>query len=527
MSTFNGYSNNASPSPGDGICPSVAQKDDLLKHSYEEWTRLLSKASQSTGEFRIANDLLQLLQQIPSLHAPPSPDLMIFDRTYLRLKFALEWETTTDPLCDQSIKRTYHYLTMRASRPLTCEFSGASADTALWPGDQGTSMRHLSRLIWAWAYILSSRWVEILGKWGKEATMFQTEHINGENFWEVIVDRPWRAITNCDEGTFYAPWCMTQDAVTFEYVHQLQRNHPMLIPRPSRKMLKHSPDALHAFRLMEDFCFSERITKDCVAMALAVVLMFPEHRLNPIRLAPLAMPLAVPQGCLDSPFEKQYSTSLFECLGQCITLSCCEEGIASLLCSSVFEPNVPCNMVGAHLSGIGKALESVSYDSRIFARLMTARNPMTSSLWLAAIWMGQASKLFISALEGMPPINLSIASWTGNLQSFLQVGYDSISFRDGYVSRAQEFIAIYSLYSNATMPFAPSPPFGEVAASQLSLEVRKHLCHNHKPIRASTYWVSRSGLLTPAQGHSRMIDYPVGRLPSTAATTEKGNCSIQ
>lgn len=71
----------------------------------------------------------------------------------------------------------------------------------------------------------------------------------------------------------------------------------------------------------------------------------------------------------------------------------------------------------------------------------------------------------MSTLEGMPPINLSIASWTRNLQSFLQLDYDSISSRDGYISRAQEFSAIYSLYSNAIMPFASSSSFEEVATS--------------------------------------------------------------
>lgn len=126
----------------------------------------------------------------------------------------------------------------------------------------------------------------------------------------------------------------------------------MLIPRLSVKMSRRSPDALRAFRLMEDFYFTKRITKDCIAMALAVVLMFLEHKLKPTRLAPLAMPLIMPLGCLDPPFEKQYFASLFECLDQCITLSYCEEEIASLLCSAIFEPNVPCNLVGAHLSRI-------------------------------------------------------------------------------------------------------------------------------------------------------------------------------
>jgi len=227
MSTRN--TKNASPSPGDGICPSVAQQDELVKHSQEEWTGLLSAASRGTGDFCIANDLLQLVQQIPSFHAPRSPDLMIFDQTYPQLKFALEWETTTDPRCDQSIKRTHHYLTLGASRPLTCEYTMASAHTSLWPGDQGTSMKHLSRLIWAWAYILSSRWVEILIRWGEEATMNQTEPINEKNFWEIVVDRPWLATINRSEGTFYAPWCMQQHAVTYEYVHHFSRTTTCLL----------------------------------------------------------------------------------------------------------------------------------------------------------------------------------------------------------------------------------------------------------------------------------------------------------
>lgn len=69
-------------------------------------------------------------------------------------------------------------------------------------------------------------------------------------------------------------------------------------------MSKRSPNALRAFCLMKDFCFLKRITKHCVAMTLIVVLMFLKHKLNPIRLAPLVMLLAMPLDCLDSSFEK-------------------------------------------------------------------------------------------------------------------------------------------------------------------------------------------------------------------------------
>ena len=69
-------------------------------------------------------------------------------------------------------------------------------------------MRHLSRLVWAWAYILSSRWVEVLVRGGEEATVNQTEHVNEESFWEIVVDRPWLATINRSKGIYYAQWCI-------------------------------------------------------------------------------------------------------------------------------------------------------------------------------------------------------------------------------------------------------------------------------------------------------------------------------
>jgi len=77
-------------------------------------------------------------------------------------------------------------------------------------------MKHLSRLIWAWAYILSSRWVEILNMAGEKALMNQSENINTKNFWEVVIERQWQAIMTRGDKTFYAPWCMKRHAVAPE-----------------------------------------------------------------------------------------------------------------------------------------------------------------------------------------------------------------------------------------------------------------------------------------------------------------------
>src|SRR2546423_7359714 len=41
---------------------------------------------------------------------------------------------------------------------------------------------------------------------------------------------------------------------------------------------------------------------------------------------------------------------------KCITLSCAEESIESILCSPFLDPGVPCNLVGAYFLGARQAL---------------------------------------------------------------------------------------------------------------------------------------------------------------------------
>ncbi len=147
---------------------------------------------------------------------------------------------------------------------------------------------------------------------------------------------------------------------------------------------------------------------------------------------------------------------------------------------------------------------------------MARQNPKISALWLAAIWTGHAGKLLDSALGGMPPISLPVASWTGALQSFIQAGYYSISNRDGFVPRAQEFSAIYLVHPNATIPFTPSPPFGEIAISDISLEARRHLLHDHQMMESTTYWIFEAEELHPAQEKSEIVERPIFRLPPIA-----------
>lgn len=101
---------------------------------------------------------------------------------------------------------------------MECESSEASEDTPLCPGFRADQAKHLPRLILAWAYILSARWVEILIAAGETAFMNQRRDMNGGNFWETIVERQWEATVTRGDKVFYAPWCLEQDGVNPKYV---------------------------------------------------------------------------------------------------------------------------------------------------------------------------------------------------------------------------------------------------------------------------------------------------------------------
>ncbi len=120
--------------------------------------------------------------------------------------------------CERPTKRTYHYLNIGVVQPLACEYSNASENACSWPGFQPGQIKHLSHLVLAWAFILSSRWVEILTAAGEKASMNQSEDIKEGTFWKVVIGRQWRATMIRGGKTFYAPWCTGQHNEALKYV---------------------------------------------------------------------------------------------------------------------------------------------------------------------------------------------------------------------------------------------------------------------------------------------------------------------
>ena len=500
----------AIPYPGDSVCPTPRQFLATYKSSYKYWTSLISSVRQNPSIPSIIASLLDLLKRIPAFKAQHSHKFRILDGPCPQIQFALEWVTAIDPTCDQPIKRTYHYQKLAIPQPVMYSLVPSPRAFECWPYLRDKEYGHLSYLVLGWAFILSSRWVETLKDSGEEVFLCQSEEINGLNFWDVVACHPWQAGVVRGGKVFKAPWSLTNHDLISSYDFLACVPVLLYLPTISVKSYYVSANSSSAFTFFAGSCRSEGIVEECFA-ALTIALMLPEY--NEVELPNLGAP-PTPARTMGNPDD--FYSVLFDCLDNCITLSCLCGGIESLLCSQFFDASIPCNLVGAYLLGISRAIESIQSDMNIFAALMAQRKPMLSPLWQAAIWTGRSKSVLASVMGGLPPINLAIASWTDTIQSFLQVEYESVSDLSSSLSRACEFNCAYMVSPNIVEPFTPSPPFGQTALANTNLDVRAHISHSHKLRWCRTYWLLAEGKEILAQPYSDFAHRPSIYLPPMA-----------
>lgn len=111
---------------------------------------------------------------------------------------------------------------------------------------------------------------------------------------------------------------------------------------------------------------------------------------------------------------------------------------------------------------------------------------------------GQATPILNMALKDLPPISLIAALWTNTIQSFLQVTYGPGNLSASSIPRSCDFSTSFFCRPEASIPWSPAPPFGSISTSSLSLEVKEHYEHRHRPLSWRTYWIQRSGEKVPA-----------------------------
>lgn len=478
------------PRPGDGVCPPSAHYRNTATRSRELWQNLIDAAEQNPVVPDIAAQLLDLLKHVPAFPAILSQQLSTLESCSLVVECTSEWLTTNDPECDQPVKTMRHYQTLGIPNPVVYDIQ-----SALQPENDKPIFL---LLVLAWSYILCSRWVENLQYTGASVQLLQDEEFNDQNFWDLIQKQQWQAVLTYNNEIYYAPWLLVQSGEMLRYAIVVSINQvAFLTYKPSDQTKWASPAASFALKMLADFCTTDEIYKQSI-VALVVAMMMPARASGTPVLIPQYFPL-INLKITNFAMCKLFFNEFPSYLDRCITLSCSPEGIDSLLCSVLFDPKVPCNLVGAQMTGIMEALIPLPEDGRVLLMLLSRRSPKLTPLWAAAICTRRVANIFRKSAGGTPPLELPVASWTGVVESFIQVRYCSEVLHANELPRAEEWRHTYLITAERLPPHAPSPPFGKTNKCNLNIDIRKHLSHNHNLLSYRMHWILKTGEKLPAQ----------------------------
>lgn len=252
------------------------------------------------------------------------------------------------------------------------------------------------------------------------------------------------------------------------------------------------PNSSLAFERLLHFCLSEGFEGELLTGLPSVLVSTSRN----VPAPKFASPLVV-SDAFNPPSPRQKDTiyhELFQSIDKCIFLSSTQDAMDSLLCSAFFDPCVPCNFIGAASWGVKKSISAL--DEMDHGKLLNAiihKKPHVSFLWAAAICNEQATSFLNMALCRLPPICLAAGFWTNTIHTFLQVAYCSDSLEEHVVSRAAEFQTSFYCRPEVSVPWSPVPPFGTTTVANLSLEIRAHILHKHRPISWTIDWILDSG----------------------------------
>jgi hypothetical protein len=162
----------ASPTncPGDGICPSVSEFNQVFSATHHVWNLATFTSIEAGFNVLCIESFLQLVQGLPKFSAPPLDKASLLQtEDELVVECAVQWTTTEHPQCDQPEKLIKLHHLLGYPFPAWCNLCDRTPTGPLYSGlrfDQGSD---LSCLILDWSYVLSCRWVEILQSSGHKA----------------------------------------------------------------------------------------------------------------------------------------------------------------------------------------------------------------------------------------------------------------------------------------------------------------------------------------------------------------------
>ncbi|KAL2815145.1 hypothetical protein BJX63DRAFT_420503 [Aspergillus granulosus] len=422
--------------------------------------------------------------------------------------------------------------------PVTCRVSGTGFQQWQVTGDDSHKGRtYLGVLSLAWAYILSTRLVEMQQKQGSEVTYTrstatlrdysersqnprsaQSPEIEigtvdriSARWWTAILapDQGWRAVVMQRNGEAYlAPW-----SVSLECGPDVSVIWPG--DSPTIGDACSPPTSQVALGFLLDFCQLYDLNSEFY-IAFVTTLTFPTHNYYNVSIElPWSITTRAQAELTSGTHARSDYLTISNNIPHYIALSCNYSVVMSGLCGSFWEPSVQCNLVSPWLHSVLKEipqLPQLMQDPRryyeVIATMSGIRRPSLSPLWVGAALSGLVPKVISS---GTPPLDANGFPWTGSLQNFLDLPGSGPYFLGGdYGEKAIERPDVWRLlflpvseddglhYEN--LPFSPWEPVGKTTEGNCALRVRAHMsCSRHRLEYSHWIWQLEDG--------STLMDY--------------------
>ena len=353
-------------------------------------------------------------------------------------------------------------------------------------------------LIFAWAYVLSARWSEILpraspieyittqapwiaqqvsGEAGKNDRPMVVDlgNLTGEaaRWWEAVLapGEGWRAAMPHERWRLLSPWSVTKESTI-----------PIFLTGSLIQNNSYPPTAASfeaELQYIGDYSAFHGASTQSRA-ALAAALRLPVAKLDnrkillPVSRKPCSNPAekTAPKALL---FEGHYRRQ-FDGL---LTLSANARRMKAVLGSVFYGPGIPANACGAWLQGTMAVLQSKgSGNLQVLAHMFFDWSPHISYLWLGGIITG-AHRDFLrntSSLLGLNRIDLDEAAWSGTLWSFIQEPVSLLHLDSESISRADECRLMFLTQDPPPEfpPIYPYSPLGDTNIQDADLGVQLH-----------------------------------------------------
>ncbi|KAJ5950475.1 uncharacterized protein N7479_008888 [Penicillium vulpinum] len=498
---------------GDALRPSDDEFSEVLQESLKIWNSYLSAGNEQHQIPQKAISMRPLVSQTPpflgdglaSFDKPisfaceekesPSRGLLINGRSTWR---------TSKGTCDLPPKVLPRQLLLAIDSRLSVELSEDSP-LSDWPGVQGLSGydegNYLSVLYFAWAYILSARWVELLNCSADHECHMHYTTDRGEGrfpqsnyqptiqidigddaceeevvwWWAILSsDDCWDATVKYNGHMYLSPWSISAKKVGFTLATKDN------LSAKSESLAKSEPPLSEtALDYLSGFCVRHRLYAQC-SVALAGVLFIPFLKGRTLSL-PLPRQASWPSltRCVnDSPVSiSDLLAKHKELLPKYMTLSSNIWGLRSLLHSTFFNPDIECNLVSAWLNSAFAIINSISPNE--LPAFLATRKPILGILWLGAILAGSANNVLRDIRIGLVALDLPASAWARTAQTFLTSEMETNNSEAIRRDDECRLSFITACEGHDRPPIWPWKPFGKTQLCDTDLTVRQHAQCGH------------------------------------------------